>query len=183
MLTSAQIIARSQAEVSSKLNALLQYLPDAPTLFSVEVAPFGSNQFVILVTWNVTAGLRAFVQGAAQGLLASVTKLHSKTPFKPLLGLKAAVSFLFNELYTLTPLVGLKVSRTKLLTKNPRPLIGVKSVLGKVKQTPTRMKPLIGLIVTMAITKITFVLKPSPLLGLKAGFGQILKNGIQIMPW
>jgi hypothetical protein len=181
MLTSAQIIARSQAEVASKLNTLLQYLPDSPTVLSTEVSPFGANQFIILVTWSVTAGLRTFAQGAAQGMKATVSKLHAKTPFAPLLGLKVAMAFLYNELFLYKPLLGLRSKIVKALAKHPVLLEGLKPKMWA-RQKPTRINLKIGLLIAMKRYPV-WISHPNMKLGIKPAFGQILKNGIPIMPW
>jgi hypothetical protein len=151
MLTSAQIIARSQAEVASKLNSLLQYLPDSPTVLSTEVSPFGANQFLILVTWNATAGMRAFAVTSFAGLRPFMFRGMAKKPAallgakakivkgwgrtkKPLLGFLATVSLLYKELFVLQPLLGLKANLKKSVAKSPNKLLlGMKVLPAKYK--------------------------------------------------
>jgi len=99
-LTSSQIIARSQSEVSEKLNQLLVFVPNGSTNYDVEVTPFGSNLFLITVSWNQTAipkrlTLNPNDAGVPGGLsLRSTMAIHlaMKQTNKPVLGLSASVT-------------------------------------------------------------------------------------------
>jgi hypothetical protein len=169
MITSSQIIAKSQAEISSKLNMLLQLLPNAATEFASNIIPFGSNQFAIIVTYNLVGGLRSFSNNVAICYRTTVSKLHAKGALVPLLGLKATIKLFYNELFVNRPLLGLLSKRFKLQTKNPRPLLGLKIFI-KGKQTPTREKALLGVFSRVRVAPYREKAKLGLLIGLRVHY-------------
>ena len=182
MITSAQIIAKSQTEVATKLNTLLQYVPSGATDFTFEVTPFGANQFLIVVTWNQSGGIRTFSNTTYAGFKVAITKLQGKTKAAKL-GLLATIKILYNELFAYVPKLGLKTTMGKVLVKTAiSPKNGLFAKM-RAKQIPTRIYPRLGQIILMTRK---LVLKNPVIptkLGMKAGFGQISKNGLPIMPW
>jgi hypothetical protein len=144
MLTSNQIIAKSQSVVAATINSLIWFIPTA-SIQNVFVTSFGENQFIITVVYNLAGGLRAFTYISNTGLKTTmVYKVSRAIPLK--LGLKAVMAYLYNEIFKYTPLLGWKTSMAKHITvgRSLLPLIGQKAFM-KAKQKPTRMRPMIGI--------------------------------------
>ena len=147
MITSAQIIARNQTEVASKLNALLQYVPTAATEFMLDITPFGTNQFLVVITWNQVGGLRTFAIPANNGMGTKMTKLPNKA-VRPKMGLRASIKLLYNELFAYVPKLGLKTTIVRNIVKRGIiPLLGQTAAF-RAKQKPTRELPIIGFAIT-----------------------------------
>jgi hypothetical protein len=133
MLTSAQIIARSHSEIASKTEELIisnQIL--SSEIKDLEVTPFGSNLFAILIAFDRIGGLRSVTYRALEGLRSKV-KIGLSRPIKPKLGMSASCTVgeegpdHFVLLYT--ALAGLKSLVRKMQNKVGKVSSGLKSTI------------------------------------------------------
>jgi hypothetical protein len=151
-LISAQIIARSQSEISSKTDELINGITPS-NLKTITVSPFGSNLFAILVTYdNKALPTMKYVQKALNGLKSAVSRVMSKTTtLKPKLGLGVEMWFTPHVLDVFAEVAKVAlgfISSVAAVRGKPKQtskgLNGLKSSIWA-RQAPTREKPLLGI--------------------------------------